>query len=81
MGPNVLPVRYPGTEKSGDGSAMLARKTDWQDVGGIGLGCGQRILATDALEIPLLEVRTIVLNTTVTAGQVVGTDAAKGTEG
>lgn len=60
----LLPVRYPGTEKSGDGPAMLARKTDWLDKGGISTGIGQRILATDAAEVPLLEVRTLELHIT-----------------
>ena len=46
---------------------MLARKTDWTDRGGVGVGCGQRLLATDAAETPLLEVRTITLNTVVPA--------------
>lgn len=59
----LLPVRYPGTEKSGDGAALLARKTDWQDAGDVALGVGQRLLATDAAEYGLLEVRTITLNT------------------
>jgi type VI secretion system protein ImpE len=58
----LIPVRYPGTESSGDGAAMLARKTDWVDKGGIGVGCGQRLLATNEVETPLLEVRTITLN-------------------
>jgi len=48
----LLPVRYPGTEKSGAGPALLARKTDWADRGGIGVGIGQRVLATDAAETP-----------------------------
>jgi type VI secretion system protein ImpE len=59
----LLPVRYPETEKLGDGPAMLARKTDWVERGGLSIGVGQRLLATDAAETPLLEVRTIILNT------------------
>ncbi len=58
----LLPVRYPGTEKSEDGAALLARKTDWVERGGISVGVGQRILATDATEVPLLEVRKLQLN-------------------
>jgi type VI secretion system protein ImpE len=61
----LLPVRYPGTEKSGDGAALLSRKTDWADKGGISLGIGQRVLATDASEVPLLEVRKLELQTAV----------------
>jgi type VI secretion system protein ImpE len=60
----LIPVRYPGTEKSPDPALRLARKTDWEDRGDdIFLGLGQRILATDGGEYPLLEVREIVLNT------------------
>jgi type VI secretion system protein ImpE len=63
----LLPVRYPGTEKSGDGAALLARQTDWTGQGGISVGMGQRVLATDTAELPLLEVRTITLNTAAPA--------------
>ncbi len=63
----LLPVRYPGTEKSADGAALLARKTEWEERGDLSIGVGQRLLATDAAEVPLLEVRTIVLNTTAPA--------------
>jgi type VI secretion system protein ImpE len=76
----LLPVRYPGTEKSGDGAALLARKTDWVEQGGISLGVGQRLLATDTAEVPLLEVRKIILNQSVTAAGIVG-DAGKTAEG
>jgi type VI secretion system protein ImpE len=59
----LLPVRYPGTEASGHGPAMMSRATEWADKGGISVGLGQRLLATDASETPLLEVRKITLNT------------------
>ena len=58
----LLPVRYPDTEKSADGAALLARKTDWIERGDITVGLGQRLLATDGAEIGLLEVRTLTLN-------------------
>lgn len=55
-----VPVRYPGTEKSADGSLCLARRTEWQEHdGGYSFGLGQRILATDTGEFPLLECRTV----------------------
>jgi type VI secretion system protein ImpE len=63
----LLPVRYPGTEKSADGAALLARKTDWEERGDMSVGIGQRLLATDAAELGLLEVRKIVLNTVAPA--------------
>jgi type VI secretion system protein ImpE len=58
--PGHLPVRYPGTEDSGDGPLRLARKTEWrQPSGGTSLGLGQRLLATDAGEYPLLACRSL----------------------
>ena len=66
----LLPVRYPGTEKSTDGQALLARKTDWVDRGDISAGVGmRRLFATDAGETPILEVRKITLNSIAAGGQ------------
>ena len=59
----LIPTRYPGTEKSGDGALQLARKTVWgSDTGLVATGSGQRILATEAREYPLLDVRTITFD-------------------
>jgi len=56
----LIPTRYPGSEKSGDGSILLARKTDWDArEGDLYVGLGQRMLATDQAEYALLETRTI----------------------
>ncbi len=63
----LLPVRYPGTEKTEDGAALLARKTEWLEQGGISGGVGQRIVATDGAEVPLLEVRKLQVNAPVEA--------------
>jgi type VI secretion system protein ImpE len=58
----LIPVRYPGTDSSPDGLLRLARKTEWIDQpGGLSVGLGQRILATDVNDYPLLEVRTVEL--------------------
>jgi type VI secretion system protein ImpE len=57
-----IPARYAGTERSEDGNLKLARKTDWLSKGGVHIGLGQRILATDVGEYPLLEIRNIELN-------------------
>ncbi|MBV9490186.1 MAG: virulence protein SciE type [Verrucomicrobia bacterium] len=54
-----VPTRYVGTEQSRDDSSRLAKKTDWVDQDGILVGRGQRILATDETEYPLLEIREI----------------------
>lgn len=58
-----VPCRYPGSESSADGDIALARKTEWNDLGGeFYVGEGQRMLATDDGEYPLLDVRSITLN-------------------
>ncbi len=57
-----IPTRYPGTETSEDNQLRLARRTDWLErAGGACLGLGQRILATNNDELPLLECQTIEL--------------------
>ena len=57
-----VPVRYPGTENLDDEPLRLSRTTAWQEQPGeTFLGSGQRVLATDAGEYPLLECRTIEL--------------------
>jgi len=56
----LIPTRYPGSESSEDGLVALARKTVWEEVApDTYRGLGQRILATDAEEVPLMEVRTL----------------------
>ncbi len=54
-----IPTRYPGTEESSDGGLKLARKTEWVAKHGVHIGLGQRILATDGGEYPILEIRTL----------------------
>jgi type VI secretion system protein ImpE len=59
----LLPVRYTGSEQSGDGQVQLSRKTDWVDKGsGIQRGLGQKLFATDEDDFPLLSIRQIVLD-------------------
>jgi type VI secretion system protein ImpE len=58
----LIPTRYPGSER-GESAVALARKTIWEEVApDTHVGLGQRILATDADEIPLMDVRTIELH-------------------
>jgi type VI secretion system protein ImpE len=60
--PAFIPVRYPGSETNGDPGLRLARRTEWEERdAGTYIGLGQRILATDQEEVPLLEVRTLEL--------------------
>ena len=61
----LIPTRYPGSEKSEDGAIVLARKTVWEEIGPeMHRGLGQRIIATDAEDVSLMEVRKI----SITAG-------------
>jgi type VI secretion system protein ImpE len=58
-----IPTRYPGAESDDDPLIRLARKTDWITVAeGVEHGVGQRLLATDANDYALLDVRTITLD-------------------
>ena len=56
----MIPTRYAGSETHDDSQIRLARRTEWLEKGeGVFEGLGQRILATDADEYPLLSVRQI----------------------
>ena len=58
----VIPTRYPGSEASGDPQTRLARRTEWiERTPGVFEGLGQRVLATDDGDHPLLDVRTILV--------------------
>jgi len=60
----LIPTRYPGSEASEDDLIRLSRKTDWVEAApDLWYGIGQRILATDAGEFPLLEIRSITFDT------------------
>lgn len=61
---SLVPTRYPGSEASSDPAIRMARKTDWQVPkdgleDGFATGMGQRMLATDQGDHPILEVRSI----------------------
>jgi type VI secretion system protein ImpE len=56
----VIPTRYPGSEAADDPLLKLARKTTWREDGpDMFVGIGQRILATDTGEHPLMDIRSI----------------------
>jgi type VI secretion system protein ImpE len=62
----LVPVRYPGSERSADDGLRLARKTEWLALGADGenpqyAGLGQRVLTTNTDEIGLLDVRELTL--------------------
>ncbi len=56
----LIPARYVGSESSQDPLIQLGRKTDWITLAdGVYRGLGQRMLATDQDEYPLLDIRQI----------------------
>lgn len=61
----LIPVRYTETERSEDSTLRLARKTEWVQKGeDLFVGIGQRMLATDQSEYPLLESRQLKFEAT-----------------
>lgn len=56
----LLPSRYPGSEAASNDALVLARRTEWTHAGDEAyVGIGQKMLATDAGEYALLDVRHI----------------------
>jgi len=59
----LIPSRYPGSEEDKDSALQMSRKTVWRDVGNnFFVGMGQRMLATNQGEYPLLEIRELVFD-------------------
>ncbi len=59
----LIPSRYSGSEENTDSSFRMGRKTNWTDAGNdFFLGTGQRMLATDQGEYPLMEIREVHLD-------------------
>jgi type VI secretion system protein ImpE len=60
--PGFIPVRYPGTTQTGQAQYILGRMTDWSNQPeNTQLGLGQRMLATDKDDYPLLQVTCLEL--------------------
>jgi type VI secretion system protein ImpE len=58
--PGHIPVRYAGTESQANNELKLARRTDWiSQADGSQIGMGQRLLATENEDVPLLELRNL----------------------
>ncbi len=58
----LIPTRYPGTPQAG-AAETLARSTRWVDAGAdTHVGLGQRVLATDAGDTALMDLRSLVLH-------------------
>lgn len=65
----LIPTRYVGSEASEEDEIRLARRTEWQEhPADTWVGRGQRMLATDAGELPLMDVRRIDLEPAIQAG-------------
>ena len=71
-----IPTRYPGSASAADPALALSRRTEWLDAGGGWFtGLGQRMLATDAGEYALQDVRCIMLNAETEAAEPAGPGA------
>jgi len=58
----LIPTRYPGSGKA-DAALMLARATDWCDVGDeTFVGMGQRLLTTDQGDFALMDLRSLQMD-------------------
>jgi type VI secretion system protein ImpE len=57
-----VPVRYPGSERSGDDRLRLGRATDWHDAGGVVRGVGQHTLVAGDDPCLVLEAREITFD-------------------
>ena len=63
-----IPTRYPGAPASGEDALMLSAETTWSDAGNeTFVGAGQRLLTTDADDLPLMDIREILLDNKVDA--------------
>lgn len=57
----LIPTRYAGSESSANGQILLARRSEWSEPrAGSYHGLGQRLLATDSGEFPVMDIREIV---------------------
>jgi type VI secretion system protein ImpE len=66
----LIPTRYPNSESSDDAQVRLAKKTVWREEGPDAyVGIGQRVLATDAAEHAIMDVRTIVFGAATAADE------------
>lgn len=58
----LIPARYPGSQASADPTVQLSHKTEWlEPEPGVYVGLGQRLLASDVGEHPLLDIRLLRL--------------------
>lgn len=61
----LIPTRYVGTAEHGSDAEKLARTTEWTDAGAETFeGRGQRLLATDAGDTAVMDLRTLIIDQT-----------------
>ncbi len=78
----LIPTRYPGSESSEDSRVLMGRMTQWlESEPGVYLGLGQRILATDVEEYPLMNIRHVTLGGEVEADTDIPKDTAEQSDG
>ncbi|GAC1409291.1 MAG: type VI secretion system accessory protein TagJ [Burkholderiaceae bacterium] len=71
----LIPTRYPGSETSEDPLLALGRRTVWRELApSVYHGLGQRVLATDTGDYPLMDIRKITID--ALAEHVAATDRA-----
>ena len=58
----LIPTRYPDTVLAQGDALALSRQTDWRETTpGVYIGLGQRLITTDNAEFPLMDLRSVVL--------------------
>ncbi|MDP1692808.1 MAG: type VI secretion system accessory protein TagJ [Burkholderiaceae bacterium] len=58
----LIPTRYPDTVLASGDALALSRQTDWREAApGVYIGLGQRLITTDDAEFPLMDLRSVVL--------------------
>ncbi|MBE0546301.1 MAG: tetratricopeptide repeat protein [Rubrivivax sp.] len=58
----LIPTRYPDTVLASGDALALSRQTDWRETSpGVYIGLGQRLITTDNAEFPLMDLRSVVL--------------------
>lgn len=77
-----IPARYVGTEASADEQLLLGRRTEWAEHGHeLFTGMGQRMLATDQDDHPLLQIRSISFDVPETEAELVADAPAEASGG
>jgi type VI secretion system protein ImpE len=59
LGECLLPVLAPHSYRHSDGNVQLGRTTVWEEVDGVEIPFGQKLLLVDGEEFPVLEIRKI----------------------